>query len=604
MIKSINKIFSLLDSSFKKKIILFQFLVLGTSFFEVLGVLSIAPLIQMISNAAILKDPTQLVTKIYIYLNISNYKEFLIVLSILIFIIFVINFLFSTLSLYYLSKFSQDIGNFFKLKLFRSYVLQPWILHSNRDSSLYVNKIIYETDRISRNLILPLLETNSKIIVGLSIVSFVFFYNPKISIICFLTFALFYFLIFKLIKKKADKNGVEISNSHLQMYKKIFETFGGIKETIMHDKQKKFHDQFKISAEKYSKSSVFIGFYQQAPKLLLEFVAFSIIIFSIIYAVSFSENDLKNTLPILAIYVFAGYKLLPIFQNIYHGVLSVRANKSAIDAIFSELDKKENREFEIENIFKKENFKFKDKIELKNIYFSYFGGTKDILQNINMSIRANSFTSIVGKSGSGKSTILDILLGLLTPDKGEIFIDDMPLSHSIKNYQNNVSYVGQSIFLNNESIKRNICYGIDDDKIDNKKLLNAIEASSLLELINDLPKGIDAEIGERGAKLSGGQKQRVAIARALYLDKRIIILDEATSSLDGILEGHILEKLKFFCKNHQKTVVMVTHNINLTAISDAIYLINEGTVAAYGKFNDLLENNIFKKLLNERKNEN
>ena len=126
----------------------------------------------------------------------------------------------------------------------------------------------------------------------------------------------------------------------------------------------------------------------------------------------------------------------------------------------------------------------------------------------------------------------------------------------------------------------------------------------LLELINDLPQGIEAEIGEKGAKISGGQRQRVAIARALYLDKSIIILDEATSSLDGILEDYILEKLKFFCKNHQKTVVMVTHNINLTIISDAIYLINEGTVIANGKFNDLLENDIFKKLLNERKNEN
>lgn len=597
MIKSIIKILSLLDSSFKKKIILFQLFVLGSSFFEVLGILSIAPLIQVISNAAILKDPTQLVTKVYFYLNMSDYKEFLIVLSIFIFIIFVINFLFSALSTYYLSKFSQEIGNFFKFKLFQSYVLQPWILHSNRDTSLYVNKIISETNRISQNFILPLLNSNSKIIIGLSIVSFVFFYNPKISIICFLIFSFFYFIIYKGIKKKIDENGLEISNSHSEMYKKIFETFGGIKETIMHNKQKKFHDEFKTAAEKYSKSSVFIQFYQQAPKLLIEFIAFSIIIFSIIYAVLFSENNLTNALPVLSIYIFAGYKLLPIFQNIYYGALSVIANKSAVDAIFSEFDKKEKKEFEIENIFKKDDLKFKNKIEIKNIYFSYIKGSKDVLQNVNISIHANSFTSIVGKSGSGKSTILDILLGLLIPDKGEILIDSMPLSYSIKNYQNNISYVGQSIFLNNESIKRNICYGIDDNKIDNKKLSNAIEASSLLELINDLPKGIDEEIGERGAKLSGGQKQRVAIARALYLDKSIIILDEATSSLDGILEGHILEKLKFFCKNQKKTVVMVTHNINLTAISDAIYLINEGTVVANGKFNDLLENDIFKKLL-------
>tara|TARA_B110000503_G_scaffold21361_1_gene32468 strand:+ start:319 stop:1542 length:1224 start_codon:yes stop_codon:yes gene_type:complete len=404
------------------------------------------------------------------------------------------------------------------------------------------------------------------------------------------------------IKKKIDKNGLELSNSHSQMYKKILETFGGMKETIMHKKQKKFHDEFKTSAEEFSKSSVFIQFYQAAPKLLLEFVAFSAIVFSIMYIIQFSENDLKNTLPVLAVYIFAGYKLLPIFQNIYYGILSVRANKSAIDSIFNEFDKKENKEFKVENNCEKKDFVFKNMIEIKNIYFAYLGGSKDVVSNANINIYANSFTSIVGRSGSGKSTILDILLGLLTPDKGEILIDGIPLSHSLSSYQNNISYVGQSIFLKNESIKRNICFGVDDNKIDNTKFLNAIEASSLTELINDLPRGIETEVGEGGTKLSGGQRQRVAIARALYLDRSIIILDEATSSLDGILENHILEKLKSFCKNYQKTIIMVTHNINLTKMSDFIYLINDGTVVASGKFNTLLENDIFQKLLNENIN--
>jgi HlyD family secretion protein len=604
MIKSINKILYLLDFRFKKKLILFQLLIVTSSFFEVLGVLSIAPLIQVLTDFSILQDKTQLVTRFYIYSNASNFKEFIILVSIIILVIFFINFFFSIVSTYYLSKFAHDVGNFFKLKLFQKYVTQSWIKHSQRDTSIYLNKIITESNRVSQTVILPLLNTNSKIIIGFSIMSFIFYYNPKISAVCFFTFGFAYLFLFRTIKKKIDNNGIILSRSSSSMYKKILETFGGIKETILYKKQKKFYDEFAVTVDNFSKSSVIIQFYQNAPRIFLELLAFAIIIFSIIFIVLFSENSLKNTLPIMAIYIFAGYKLLPIFQNIYHGALSVRANNSAIENIYGEFYQYEYKMFEEANDLEKKYFKFKDKIEIKNVYFSYLSGSKSGVSNININIYANSFTSIVGPSGSGKSTILDILLGLLQPDKGEVFIDGIPLFSSINNFQDNISYVGQSIFLKNESIKRNVCFGIDENQIDNLKFLNAIEASSLTEVIGDLPNGIETEIGEMGGKLSGGQRQRVAIARALYLDRNIIILDEATSSLDGILESRILEKLKLFCKNYGKTIIMVTHNINLTTISDAIYLINEGTVVANGKFNDLLENDIFKKLLNERKNEN
>ena len=294
------------------------------------------------------------------------------------------------------------------------------------------------------------------------------------------------------------------------------------------------------------------------------------------YLTTFSQEiNLNKSLPILGVFIFAGYKLLPIFQAIYSGVIAARSSFSPIDNIYKDMSRN-NSDYQDINFDINDKFKLKSKIQIENIYFKYLGNSNPVIENLNINISANKVTSIVGRSGSGKSTLLDIILGLLNPQKGKILIDNKPLSEVLDIYQNNISYVGQNVFLKNTTILSNICFGLDKDQIDEERLKNAIEASNLSNLIIELPNGINSEVGEGGIKISGGQKQRIAIARALYLDRNIIILDEATSSLDGITEAFILDKLKIFAKNYHKTIIMVTHNINLTRDSDIIYLIEEG----------------------------
>ena len=601
MIKSLKKIFHILDNNFKKRLFLVQILLLFAAFFEMLGVLSIAPLIQLISDVNVLNNSDQMVTKIYLFLNISDYGSFLKLISVTVLLIFIVNFIVGVYTIYVIEKFAQEAGNFLKLKLFKIFSCQPWIVHSQRETNIYINKIVTETSRISQGAILPLLQTNAKLLTGLAIIIFIFIYNPKITIICFLVFFISYLLIFKLVRRKTDKDGLQTSLSGANMYKKIFETFGGIKETILHKKQKKFHDEFYTELRKFSMAAVSIAFFKNSPRLFLELIAFSIIILSIIYTLSFTDAvNLKNSMPILAIYTFAGYKLLPIFQNVYYGMLSVRGNKSAIDSVYLDLKDKQHINFENKDSSLKKDFNLKKDIKIEKVDFAYMNSAKPAVKNVSINIPANSITSIVGPSGSGKSTILDILLGLLKPQKGEVFVDDQPLEGILETYQHNISYVGQNIFLQNDSIRANICFGLDSSEMDEKKLVHAIEASNLSELIKELPSGVDTQVGERGVKISGGQQQRVAIARALYLDRSIIILDEATSSLDGISESYIIGKLKMFAENYKKTIVMVTHNINLTRASNIIYLLNNGSVIESGNFDTLLNNEIFKNLLNEQ----
>jgi ATP-binding cassette, subfamily B, bacterial PglK len=601
MIKTLKKIFLLLNKEYKKKLLQSQILLIFSAIFEMLGIISIVPLMQLISNADIINDSSHLITKVYIYLDISSYSNFLIIISISMLCIFFINFLLSVYTIYFTTKFSWEVGNYLKSKIFKIYSSQPWIFHSQRETSSYVNKIQNETSRISNAAILPLLQVNAKLIISLTIIVFIFFYNPVISTVCFFIFSIAYVLIFKVIKKKIYSDGLVLSTVSEVMYKKILETFGGIKETILHKKQEKFHNEFMLEANKYAKSIVSIQFFQSSPRLFLEFIAFSVIVVSIIYtSLTGLEENLDKTLPVLAVYIFAGYKILPMFQNIYFGLLSLKSCEPAIDSIYNEINGKNSFEFKKEKSLLNKDFTLEDKIELKNISFSYEDNNKPAIQNLSLNIPLNSFVSIVGASGAGKSTVLDIILGLLAPKQGEVLIDGHPLSSIVENYQQNISYVGQNIFLNNDSIKNNICFGVNQNDIDEKKLSNAIKASNLLDLVNELPEGIDTKIGERGVKISGGQQQRVAIARALYLDRNIIILDEATSSLDGISENNILKRLKLFSEEYKKTIIMVTHNINLTRYSDIIHLINKGSLVKSGDFNTLLNNDIFKKLLNEQ----
>lgn len=600
MINTISKIFKILDRKQKKKLIVAQLLLLFAALFEMLGVISIAPLIQLISDNQILENKNVLVTKIYEYLNFSTYTEFLRFISVSVLIIFLINFFVALYTIFFISKFAQDSGNYIKIRLFKNHSLEPWIYHSQRDTSSIVNKIHHEANRVSQSAILPLLNTNAKLLIGFAIIIFIFLYNPKVSTICFSVFLISYFLIFKLIKKKIDYDGFQLSNTSSDMYKKIIETFGGIKETILHKKQKKFHDEFYSKAKEYSNAAISVQFFQQSPKFFLELIAFSIIILSILFiSLTSLETNLKNSLPIMAVYTFAGYKLLPIFQAIYQGLLTIRSSGAAIENIYAEVSNKKDYLFPIEKEDEKEQFNLQKNIKLDDVSFSYLNSNKPAVKNVSLNIFKNSLTSIVGPSGAGKSTILDIILGLIEPQSGNILIDDIPLVEKKDLYQNNISYVGQSVFLQNDTIKSNICFGVDDSEIDKKKLFNAIEASYLSDLIKELPDGIDTIVGERGVKISGGQRQRVAIARALYLDRSIIILDEATSSLDGITQGGILEKLKLFAKDFNKTIIMVTHNINLTRDSNIIYLVNRGEIYKNGTFDQLLDDEIFVKLLNQ-----
>ena len=394
-------------------------------------------------------------------------------------------------------------------------------------------------------------------------------------------------------------HGVHQGHTMNSMYRIMSESFLGIKEAIVYGNQKKYYDMFVESGKQFANSTGKITFLGNAPRYILEFLAIVIIIIFILFILLIAKTDFNQTLPILAVYIFAGYKLLPIFQQIYFSSTQIKSAIPALNKI--EIELKNSTKYNLEN---KKNFSSDFKYEnlesiiLSDVFFSYEEADKKAVKNISLSIKKNSLNYIVGSSGSGKSTLLDLILGLIFPENGEILIGSLNLNkENSKNWHENIGYVGQNIFLIDDTVRNNICFNNKNEIVDEEKFIRAIKNSCVDKFLKDLPKGVDTIVGDRGIKLSGGQRQRVALARAFYQDKKILVLDEATASLDGIVEKIIIDKLKEFSKS--KIVIMVTHNVKLCDKADQIILLENGSIKENGDFKKLKNENLFKKLLNE-----
>ena len=600
MFKKIVNLFSNFDKTYKIKFIYIQIIIIISSILEIVSIFSVGPLIQLINDPDIIFDNTQFISIVFNYFNFETYKEFLIFIVITIFIILLLSTSILSLTLYYLCMFSVNLGNIVRAKLFKFFILQPWIYHTNKNTSEYIKKISHVAERVTGQIILPIFVTNAKLFTGIFIIISLTIYNPTVSLSCFLIFGLSYGLVFKFLRYKLDYLGKSVETSQSEMYKIMTQVFGGIKEAIIYGNQKKYFDEFYNRGVKFSVSEGKIQFFAQFPRYLLELIAFGIILLFILLLVYLSKNNSFNeTLPVLAIYIFAGYKLLPIFQSVYVGFVQVRANLYALDSIQEELTESRNFFFK-DQIINKNNIKLINEISLKNVTYFYNDKTKIAVNNLNINIKSNTITYLIGPSGSGKSTLLDLILGLLFPKEGEINVDGYNLNdQNASDWHKNIGYVGQNIFLFDDTIRNNVIFGNNNNNIDQEKFNKAIEFSNVNDFLKDLPEGLNTLVGERGLKLSGGQRQRIAIARAFYQDKGILFFDEATVSLDGISENYINEKLKMLSKT--KTIIIVTHNIKLLKNADTIYLLDKGKIIKKGKYEDFENNQLFKDLLNDKK---
>lgn len=589
MVNLVKELLTLLTEKQRKKLYVLQFLVVIMSFTEILGVASIAPFMALVGDISILESENML-AKVYVYFNFSSKEDFIFMVGLVVLFLLSISTIISTFTTWKLTMFGTKVGISLADRLYIYYLSQSWLFHTSNSSAELTKQITTETNRVISGIIKPILQINAKMVFSSFMLLGMFIYDPIIAISGFLIFLASYWLIYKFVKNRLHRFGHAMSTESSVRFKLINEGYGGIKDILLLNRQKNFENQFIDSGDKLAYSTGMNMVLSNIPRYFMELIAFGSIIALILYLLKLHDGNVGYMLSILSVYALAGFKLLPAFQSIYSSLSTIKGNIAAFDSIkedllnalkndVSTLDNQLNKKIQLQKI-----------ILFENLSFKYPNKQEYVLKNFSCSIHANTTVGLVGSSGSGKSTFVDMLMGLLEPSSGKIKIDHIVLEDkNIKNWQKNIGYVAQSIFLSEGSIAENIAFGIPKDEMDVGKVTQALKLSHLSDFVDNLSDGINTKVGERGVQLSGGQRQRIGIARALYNDVDVLIFDEATSALDGITEKIIMDAIHDF--SGKKTIIMIAHRLTTVEKCDQIFFMDKGKIIDQGTYQELLNRN-------------
>ncbi|WP_241824186.1 ABC transporter ATP-binding protein [Salinivibrio kushneri] len=562
------------------------------AFAELTGVVAIGPFMALVGDISQLQGEGRF-AQLYQYSGLASTSDFMFWLGVVVLIVLAVAAMVSMYTTWRLSLYAQQVGAELSTRLYRYYMSQSWLFHAGESSDQLTNKVLQESGRITNSIIEPTMQLVAKSVLAIVMATAIFIYNPLVALAGLGIFACAYIVLYRTVRKKLSQNGINITNANRQRFTLMNEGFGGIKDTLLLGRQTDFNQRYQSASERFGYAQGRNRGLSQVPRYAMELVAFGSVIFLVLYLVKTHDGNLGQILPILSVYALAGFKLLPAFQQIYTRVAQIRGNLSAFDNLEDDLIASQ---YVAETSPTRDKLKPEHQVRLDNVTFQYPSKEEPALRSLSLDLPVNQVVGLVGASGSGKSTAIDILLGLIKPSQGSLQVDGKPITaDNVRTWQNNIGFVPQSIFLSDATIRENIAFGLPVDEIDEQKVLKAAKMAHLEELLEQLPNGLDTRVGERGVQLSGGQRQRIGIARALYDDADVLVLDEATSALDGITEKLVMEAIHDFAGN--KTIIMIAHRLSTVQQCDCIYMLEQGKVVDHGTYTELYEKNaIFKNM--------
>jgi ABC-type multidrug transport system fused ATPase/permease subunit len=584
--KILNQIIFILSPYERKRAFILLIMILIMAILDVIGVASILPFITVLANPGIIED--NIVLK-YIYnysalFGVENVHDFTIVLGVIVFIVLITSLAFKSLAIYaqllFVSLREYSIGK----RLMQCYLSQPYSWFLSRHSADFSKTVLSEVNLIISQALTPLIALLANGALVAAIFLLLIIIEPIIALTITSIFALSYFIIYYLVHGYLKIIGQDRLRANNLRFTYVSEAFGAIKEVKFAGLENIYIDRFAETSKIFAKHQASALILSQLPRFAIEGVAFGGIIIVIIYYLV-QTNNFTNALPLVSLYAFAGYRVLPALQKIYNSITLLRFMGPALDNLLEELKINQPKI----TLKKGDSLPFKKSIRLKNIYYNYPNTKKLALKNINLEIFAHTTVGLAGATGSGKTTIADIILGLLDPQKGTLEIDGKIINNeNKKSWQQTIGYVPQHIYLFDDTISSNIAFGIDKENINQKSIECAAKAANLHEfIINDLPLGYKTIIGERGIRLSGGQRQRIGLARALYHNPRVLILDEATSAMDNVTENLIMKEIYKLRKD--TTIILIAHRLTTIKDCDVIFLLDKGKLNNQGTFQELIK---------------
>ena len=575
----------------KKRASLLLIMIIIMAFIDMLGVASILPFMSVLANPSLIETNSFLSSMFQATsaIGIKTTQEFIFLLGVLVFIFLIFSLSFKAFTVYVQTRFIQMRQHSISKRLLENYIYQPYSWFLNRNSADIGKTILSETGLIIGQGLIPISNLITHGIITIFLLILLLTVDIKLTLIVTFVIGGPYFIIFTFCRKFLDRIGKERLISNKFRFKFISEAFGASKEVKVAKLEEFFINRFSkysIIAAKNNASSNIIN---QLPRYFIEAIAFGGMLLLILFIIS-KTGTLINSIPIIAVYAFAGYRLIPSIQQIYQSITSLKFSNATVNQVYDDL-----KNLKISSLNQDQDIlPFNKTIKLNHIIYNYPNSSRTALKDINLTIPALKTVGLVGPTGCGKTSTVDVILGLLEPQKGTLEIDgEIITKKNLRSWQRSIGYVPQNIYLSDDTIAANIAFGVDPENINFQSIERAAKIANLdMFVINELPNKYQTVVGERGVRLSGGQRQRIGIARALYHNPKVLILDEATSALDNQTEQTVMDEINKLRKD--LTIILIAHRLNTIKNCDVIFRFEKGQLVTQGTFNELFNVNKIK----------
>ena len=577
MVKKLRYVF---DRKDKMKLIGLAILMIVGSILELLAVAVFNPCIEVLMQTSSIEDDSFL-KLFFAHIHLNGIEQYLVVLSALIAVIYLVKNIYLSFLQNTILSFSYTTRMNLATRLLTTYMNEPYTFHLSKNIAEMQRCLQSDTSQFM-SLINSCLQLTVEMVTCLALAAYLFHTSHSITVVIGVLLLLCIGLFFMISKKVSSRLGRQNERYNAKLFQWINQSLGGIKELKILQREEYFIDSYKTNYKKLIWGARVNELISALPKYIVETVAMVGLVFAIIIKLLFGHGALETFIPQIAVFAVAAFRLLPSVGRVNAYINSIMYNKASLDMIYDdlkEIDSEPVQEAEWQG--EKENWIFNKGVIVEHVTYHYPDSDVEVLHDISMEIPKGKTVALIGPSGAGKTTLADIILGLLPPTSGVVRMDRHNIYENLRSWREKLGYIPQTIYLSDDTIRNNIAFGIYQEQIDDNAIWKALEKAQLREFVQGLENGLDTYVGDRGVRLSGGQRQRIGIARALYHDPEILVLDEATSALDSSTEQAVMESIESL--QGLKTMIIIAHRLTTIKNADLVYEVSGGNVTLRDK---------------------
>ncbi|MFD4703695.1 ABC transporter ATP-binding protein [Gottfriedia sp. NPDC058432] len=579
---TLNKLLLLFNKREKKKLLVLFLMMIVSAMFETVGIGLIVPFVGIVTNPSIIKEQ-KILNTIYELFQFKSTTSFLIFSVFVLLLIFVLKNLYILLFQYSQNRVILNQQVKLSKRLFNGYLTKPYTFHLQRNTAVLLRNVNEEVPKVFQGIILSGFQLFTELLVIFCILSLLLYTTPVATLTASFLLGGSVILFLKMFRKKMSEIGKEQQQVNGQMIKWMNQGLGASKEVKVSGKENFFVNAYAEQSQKNAIIKRYIMMLDQVPRLFIETLIVSIVLITMLIII-FQGITMTKIVSTMALFAMAAFRLMPSINRVISMISTIRYNRPALTVIYEdlfvnseELSQNFTEDHSLDLSINEEGT-FKDSIRLNGVFFKYPNQQDYSIKDVSLTIPIGQSVAFIGESGAGKTTLVDIILGLFRPEKGTISVDDKDFHEIESTWKKKIGYIPQSIFLTDDTIRGNIAFGMPNSHIDDRAVWKALEQAQLKAFVESLPEKLDTPVGERGVRLSGGQRQRIGIARALYHNPEIIFMDEATSALDNETEKEIMSEINKL--KGEKTLIIIAHRLTTIENCDVVYKISNGKLVS------------------------